>query len=652
MLEFTKFLLIFCLFFLLPGSVLLLVSGRFRGVSLLAIFSFGFLCSLFLFCILTLSGILLNCPQIFMINVSFAILCATIVGIGYLGYRIRHFNWKSYFIRLTRKIRPEDYAFLLITFFVFVTVLRQGAFLNFGDVWIHIAYVTKFVFSAKMTPAYPFFRDDPPDINYGYCPVHPLFALLTLTTGKSVLWCWYYLPALLILVILAVNYYFARLLTQSRFVALLSILILIYCLGFIGSPLLGFGTTPYPRNIVLLIVCPLLWLVILQTIKSFSRLNVLLFILGFSLLIIVHRLTAVHFIITYIVFALITALSRGGTSAVWNRRLALLLLYMLLPLCLYWLLVPSEPISNPVHLTFRENEILRVGKTPLYLASLNIFLFQAGIITGHSPLTPLPIFAYVLLPALFLSPRRNSLGKFYLFANGILLPLTIFNPLLFPLMHKVLTLEGSVRLIQMVPYHIILPYCFYLIIQRTLTETYQTLRRRRNRYYIAGALALLTAVLLMVYLFPADAKREKLFKTETDLYSLNPLFELAAFINQHLPVADEILIADFLSGYIISAITNVAIVGLPETMSSPNHPFILSRNLIIYRYFADISAEDRLRLAAMNKITLVLLNFREINLNFARKLLAEFNANPSVYQPLKKIDDVWLYRINYTGKKP
>ncbi|MCX7765877.1 MAG: hypothetical protein N2246_04120 [Candidatus Sumerlaeia bacterium] len=277
-----------------------------------------------------MSGILLNCPQISIINLSFVILCATIVGMVYLWYRTRNFSWKLYFIRLTRKIRPEDYAFLLITFVTFIIVLRQGAFLNLGDVWINRVYITKFIHSARMTPAYPFFHDVPPDTNYGYCPIHPLFALLTMIAGKSVLWCWYYLPSLLILVILAVNYYFARLLTQSRFVALLSILILIYCLGFIGSPLLGFGTTPYPRNMVLLIVFPLLWLLILQTIRAFSRLNVVLFILGFSLIVIVHRLTAVHFIITYLVFALITVLGRGGVSTIWNRRLVLLFLYMLL----------------------------------------------------------------------------------------------------------------------------------------------------------------------------------------------------------------------------------------------------------------------------------------------------------------------------------
>lgn len=641
--ELIKLFLIFGLIFLFPGAVFLLVTGRFSGASLLAIFSFGFLLSLFILSLFALLGIFLILKMEALIFFALIIIILSFVTAIYCLWRRRRFKWQRYFDRFYQKLRPEDFSFLVVMLVVFVLVLYRGAFLEFGDVWVHIAYITKFFGAENLTAEYPFFPA-PPDTNYGYCPLHPLFALLALLSGRSVLWVWYYLPALFTPLVLAVNYYFARLLTQSRFVALLSVLFLIYSLGLIGSPLFGFAIAPYPRNLVVLIIFPLLWLVALQTIKIFTRINLLLLVLGFSLAVIIHKLTAIHFAIAYIVFALVAAISRGGRASNWYLRLVMLFLYMLLLLGIYNLFNPAVPITNPVHLEFRQDEILRLGKTTLSLASPNIFLFQAGPITAHIPLTPLPLFAYFLLPALFLSPKRNTLGKIYLLANGILLPLTIFNPLIFPLMTKLMTVEGSVRLVQTVPYHIIFPYALYLIIQRILTELYQTLRSRRNRYYIDGTIALLFSVFLTLYVGINLTPRGKLIKNEEEILRLNPLFSMADYIKKHLRVEEEYLISDFYSSYVISALTNIAVAGIPQTMSAPNHSSILFRNQTIYRFFGDEPWSNRLLLVKMHKFTLALLNLREIE-PFASKLQQEFAQLPQNFQLLKVTDSLFLYRI-------
>jgi len=353
-----------------------------------------------------------------------------------------------------------------------------------------------------------------------------------------------------------------------------------------------------------------------------------------------------------VVFALVVTVSRAGRPSEWYKRLLLLFGYMIMALMVYVLLIPIEPVSNPVHLEFRGLETWRIGRTLFYIAAPHIFLFQAGPITAHTPATPLPLFSYLLLPGLFLSPKRNSLGKLLLLASVILLPVTIFNPLIFPVMAKLMTIEGSVRLVQIIPYHLIFPYCLYLIIQNILTDLYQTLRHRENRYYIAGVISLVTIVFLSIWVGTKNPHKGRLLKTEQEVLRLEPLFQAGEYINENLQVDRERLLSDFYSSYIISGLTNIEVMGIPETMSAPNHPFIRSKNLVIYRFFSPLSsAEQRIALVKRRGITLVLLNFNAVNPLIARHLEKEFAEHPETYRLLKKFDSLILYRIQNNETK-
>lgn len=644
--EILKLGIFFGLILLLPGIVILQGSRRFRGVSLLAIFSYGFLISVLITSLCGLGGILLGIPRRVFVYAEVLIMIMSVIAGIFLLTGVKSSDWKKWALRLSRKLRPEDYAFFAILIVVFVLTLYRGAFLKFGDVWLHIAYTVKFFRSEVMNPSYPFFRNVPVDINYGYCPLYPIYGLLCELTGRKVLWVWYYLPAFFAPLVLAVNYYFARLLTQSRFVALVSIVFLIYFTGMIGGNFLGFAVSAYPRNIGILIMFPLLWLLTLQTLRVFSRLNVMLCFAGFVALMLIHKLSALHFLIAYIIFALTVVASRAGRPSQWYGRLALLFAYMVVALVLYLLVVPVEPVNNPVHLEFRRAETWQLGETPLFIAAPHIFLFQAGPITAHTPATPLSLFSYLLLPGLFLSPKRNSLGKLFLLASIILLPVTIFNPFVFPIMAKLMTIEGSVRLVQIVPYHLIFPYSLYLIIQNILTDLYQTLRHRENRYYIAGVVSFLTIVFLSIWVGTNNPHKGKFLKSEEDIYNLDPLFQMGMYITENFQVDKERLMADFYSSYVIGGLTNVEVMGIPETMSSPNHPFIRSKNLAIYRFFSPLTAEQRIALLKRWGVTLLLFNPNAVNPVIVTHLEKEFAEHPETYHLLKKFDSVILYRIS------
>jgi hypothetical protein len=496
-----------------------------------------------------------------------------------------------------------------------------------------------------MSNAYPFFHDVIPDMSYGYCPLHALYALLARLAGQSVLWLWFYLPVILVPLVLGVNYYFSRLITQSRFVALLSVLLLIYFLGFVGLPFMGFSTLAYPRNIALFIIIPLLWVLIIQTLRIYNIRTMALFVPAFMLLVLIHPLSGIHFVIAYIVFAIIVVVLRGGQKSPWYGRMFYLLTLMIMVMGLYTIFVPVGIIRNPVHLGFRRQEIVELGGR-LSIAIPGIFLFQGGPITTHGPSTPFPLFSYLLLPGLFLSPRRNSLGKEYLFAMGLLLPLTIFNPLMFPFMRRVLTIEGSVLILQVVPYHLIFPYSLYLIVQSILTDTYQSLRSRKNRYFITGAISVLIIIVLSIYVFRSVPAKGRLFKTKQQMLDLDPRYEVADYLLKNSRVDKDRFAADFESSYVVGALTNIDVLGLPRTMSSPSHPFILSRNLDIYRFFSVIPRKVRLKLARLYGITYVMLDFSRINPRVAERIRNEFNADPAIYNFLRDFRGLLLYRID------
>lgn len=640
--------------FFFPGIALLLVSRGLRGASLLAIFSLGFLLSILFLGVLLLCGMLFEVKQqlvtTFILLIMFIAAAATVYALR-TG---RTEQWRLYFRRFRWKLRPEDYAFLAITLAVTFVMLYRGGILEFGDGWLHIAYITKFYQSASLNPVYPFFPEVQPDTNYGYCPLHPLYALLAVYTGRSVLWLWYYLPFLLTPVILGVNYYFARLLTQSRFVALLSILMLIYFMGFLGMPMLGFAIGAYPRTIAVSIIVPLLWLLAIQNIRVFKRWNAILFLLGFATLLIFHKLTAIHFLMYYVVFLIVVIISRRCCSSVWYKRLALLLGYMLISCIIYYIVVPIEKVRNPVHLEFRSEEISPIEGTPFSIAKPDIFLFQGGPITSHAPITPLPLFAYLLIPGLFLSPRRNSLGKIYLLAGALLVPATLFNPLIFPLLSKILTIEGTIRLVQMAPYHLIFPYSMYLIIQNTLTDMYTILRRRSNRYFIAGFIALATMVIVIPYGFAKSPNKGRFLKSDRDLIRMNPLYEVSSYITSTFMPANECLVTDFYTSYIVGALTGIEVLGIPETMSAPNHTIIQSKNLYLYRFFSGITAEQRLKIARVTGATMVLLNRRELGDALYGALKKEFETHPQWYMRLYLADGLELYQFRHeasAGKK-
>ncbi len=648
LIDIALLFLLFVIVFILPGTIALLYSRHIRYTSILCLVSFGFVVTTTAIALLGLAGILAGIKTVHFVPLLVIILITPFLLALYRCVASRGGCLKIDVARIKHKIRVEDIGFLAIAIITFLGVLYYGAFLRFGDVWLHVAYVTKFFDADILDASYPFFREVVHDTNYGYCPLYILYSVLPRLLGHTVLWTWYYLPAIIVLLILVVNYYFARLLTQSRFVALVSVVFLLYFMGMIGSPFLGFGTAAFPRNITVLLISPLLWLLVIQSIRFFNRMNLALLFAGYALLLMIHKLSAFHFLVLYMIFGVIVIATTGRRHAGWYRRVILILAYMIMALFVYVIIVPFEPVVNPLHLAFRQEEILKLGKTPFSIASPVIFLFQAGPITSHDPRTPLPLFSYLLLPALFLSPKRNSLGKIYLLSAGILLPVTIFNPLLFPLLTKVLTVEGSIRMVQIIPFHLIFPYAMYLIVQNTLPDLYRTLRQRRQRKYITAILSIGVAIVFLLYIAVKVPHEGRILKTEEQLLDLNPLFKAADYIRDNFNVTEERLMADFYSSYVVSALSGIEVMGIPETMSSPNHSFVWTRNLVVYRFFSNIPPEKRYFLAQRFGISLVLLNpewIRTDRSDMVKKFVAEFSSLPSLYSFIETIDDLFLYRV-------
>jgi len=267
-----------------------------------------------------------------------------------------------------------------------------------------------------------------------------------------------------------------------------------------------------------------------------------------------------------------------------------------------------------------------------------------GTVIAHKPYTFLPMMGILLLPFLFMDLRRNGMGKCYLVSATVAMPLILFNPVLLPLFKRWVTLEGAVRIIQTVPYFILIPYTLYLIIQTTLTSMYQTLRSARNRMWInLVLLALFLGVTL--FHFSRVEMRQWRVRSPKSLWNAKPLFPVAKLI-QREDLTGKRLIGDPYSSYVVGALSGVEVLGIPETMSSPSHNFVQRKNQQIYTFFLPDGFTRKVEFLKAHDVKYVLLNRLWLRQDVMDYFVDHFEARADLFHLIYQAPAVRLYQLS------
>lgn len=625
----------------LPGVTILLLMNLGRRIYFFGLVSIGFFISFLLLALLAFIGLRFSFPFDYLLYSEYVIVLVSALVLLFL-YEFRRPSSFRVWQYLKRNFCIEDLVVLAIALATSVFMLLHGGFIEFGDVWVHVAYMTKFLTHGVLTPVYPFFESPVIDLNYSYCGYHPVFASLAYLLNHDVLFLWYYLPVLLAPMVIICNYYFAIRITRSRFVGLIAVLFLFYNLAFQIQPLFGFSFCGYPGSFGVLILLPLLWVLTFNYLRDLGWRDFIFVGVGFLGLLTVHKLVALYFCIDFLLLGIMLLIYFRRR---WPKQLGVLRLIVLFGVLggAYALITAPIPnVVNPLHQGFRTDEIVQVTRQS-FIANPRIFLFQMGTVMSHFPYTFLPMLGILLLPFLFLDLRRNGMGKCYLVSATVAMPLILFNPVLLPLFKRWITLEGAVRIVQTVPYFILIPYTLYLIIQTTLTSMYQTLRSARNRMWINLVLLALFLGVTLVY-FSRVEMRQWQVRTPKSLWNAKPLFPVARLI-QPEGLAGERLIGDLYSSYVVGALSGVEVLGIPETMSSPSHNFVQRKNRQIYTFFTPDGFTRKVEFLKAHDVKYVLLNRLWLRQDVMDYFVDHFGARADLFHLIYQAPGVRLYEL-------
>lgn len=631
----------FVALFILPGVITVLLMNLGRRVYYLGLVSIGFFISFVLLALVAFVGLRFAFPFDYLLYSEYVIALVSALGLLFL-FELRKPSLSRVWRSLQRSLHIEDLVVIGVALATGIFMLLYGGFIEFGDVWVHVAYITKFLTHGVLTPEYPFFKSPVMDLSYGYCAYHPVLASLAYLLNRDVLFLWYYLPALLAPMVIICNYYFAIRVTRSRFVGLLAVLFLFYNLAFQIRPLFGFSFCGYPGSFGVLILLPLLWILTFNYLRGLGWRDFVFAGIGFLGLLTVHKLVALYFSIDYFLLAILLLIYFRGRRPNQLGVLKLMVLFGVLGGAYVLFTAPIPPVVNPLHVGFRAEEMVQLTRKS-FIANPRIFLFQMGIVMAHLPYTFLSMLGILLLPFLLIDVRRNGIGKCYLISATMAMPLILFNPLLLPLLKRWITLEGAVRIVQTVPYFILIPYTLYLIIQTTLTSMYRTLRSARNRVWINLFLFALFLGVTLIH-FSRDETKQWRVRSPASVWNADPLFPAAQVI-QREGVKGKKLISDLPSSYVVGALSGVEVLGIPETMSSPSHNSVQRKNQEVYTFFLPDGFAGKEKFLKEHDVKYVLLNRLYLRQDVMDYFVDHLRARADLFHLIYQAPGVLLYRM-------
>ena len=350
-----------------------------------------------------------------------------------------------------------NFAVYCLILVAFLLMLYRGAMFSWSvDSMDHVGTIRDIVEKRQLFPTNAFYADEAglgADSRKGL--YHTSLALLSIITRIEPYQIWIWLPALLLPILLCSYFSFAKEVFKNQNIALVSVVLFIICFEGINKDYLR--TAGYPT-----IVAFQMYLITVFFLFKYLRNKRTAFLIGCAFLGYaigtVHIYYFVQYCIALFAFFVFVCLFRWTNKQLMVNILkssALTILVSIPFLILKYKL--SYAIGHPSHLQLRHmlmfsDNVSVVNPVPLW----NI-------------VGPMGVFAFILTPFLYRYARKHD-GILFLFANMVITPLIVFNPLAVSLLGKLVTTGLVRRIIRLAPYVSVLGFFSYKMICALFVE--------------------------------------------------------------------------------------------------------------------------------------------------------------------------------------
>jgi hypothetical protein len=404
-----------------------------------------------------------------------------------------------------------------------------------GDALFHLGQIRKLAVNSPISPNEAFFPIDKISPAYGYNVWYFAIALISSITKLDVTTVWSHLIFILVPTSILSLFAFAFGLFKDRLLALISSIIYVFILGYVGSAW-EFRLMPYPDQIARHIVLFISLYFFIQFIREGRRVYFLFTVLTAVLLTTIHLFSWVHFLLAVGFFGLVSFFLKNRRYFFDSSKTLLAVLFL----------------SAPYLYLKLQNARAVVEENYLRKAALNLF---DGIYIVN-PLSKNLLFYSSVLALIFLiffyrKSLKNKLWLVFLSSSALASFFVMFNPLVTPFVAKLITFTFTKRLVSLV-YIALLFSAFLVFVMLEFKEKVGKEKIFKNLIIVFT----FTLIVLLPLNFRSSYSEDKYQERVV------PTLE---YINNNLP-EQVTLAADMWTSYRIPAYTNNFIL-----MTYPNH---------------------------------------------------------------------------------
>jgi hypothetical protein len=470
----------------------------------------------------------------------------------------------------SRSVSRPDIVVLIFAAFCSLLTFWSGPWLSHtADSFYHLASTRRLIDTQGVLPrgAFVAYESEPSGIDPTAGTWHLVLALLGVFSGVDFTWIWFYLPTILVPVLILTFYSFTAGLFRDQSQA-----VLVTILYFLLEYNLDFRMIGQPNRIGF----ALLWTALLFAVRYLDTAKVRFWGLASFLGLVLATLhfTVFEFLLVSIgAYALFyTFFSVGkGLNPEWRRAwtMAFIPLLFSLPIVLYKVSARSSLLHLSGGLSpFRKTMELGHG---LYI--LDPDLLFPGLVSVQT-------LSFILLLLLIPACWKRDRASIFLFSNMLIVPLTMFNPIVVTLLQGRTTELLLTRLPLMLPYPLVVGFVFYHWGATSLTGRW-TLRRvleisLRAFIFCVSLYILISQIsgnLIQLYSPSSDYRYNMSVSRSSWLLTWEDPYK---FICDNIP-GDAVIATDPVSSYYIGGLTGRFVIALPRTHTPPGIPDVIPR---------------------------------------------------------------------------
>lgn len=461
--EFLKFFVASVAIFFTPGYLLyrpIFTKGEFNvferlpiyfALSLGIIALFGTFAYIFNFTFKVLAGIILTvCFLFFITGLVRRQQKEDLRTIG-LNYQ----NKKIFFLLVI--------ATFLLSIFLTLFAGISGSIIE-GDALNFLGFIRKLVENPFIANRDAFYKDIIVDPTYGYNIWHLSVAFVSWLAKLDSVIVWTFLPAILTPVILLSFYLFAKVLFKSEMAALISLILFIFYYG-ISERMYIFRTSPYNMIVTNFIILPVALTLVFKYLND-NRIKYLIIVCFLSFVIsTIHLFGFLLFLLSLFSYYLFHLIFRKNTS----ERINILKIILVSLIFIYPYLILRLPTIKIINSYYLQDSFPEMPHLVVWLNEALCYINPNFLAAPHYhtsyPFYPrmFYIVSFYLPPFLLIYAKKNNCALFLL-SNILIVPFISLNPVLVPLLAKVITFTLVVNLSQLMPFLLVLGFISYQIL--------------------------------------------------------------------------------------------------------------------------------------------------------------------------------------------